>query len=117
MTHTVLVVDDHAGFRAAMRALLEADDFEVVGEAASGAQAVACAERLKPVLVLLDVRLPDVDGIAVAVRLAELDEPPFVVLMSSRDAAVYGPRLRQAPVRGFLPKSELSGAALRRLLG
>ena len=117
MTPTVLVVDDHAGFRAAVRALLEADDFEVVGEAASGAQALVCAHRLKPTLVLLDIRLPDVDGIAVAARLAELDEPPAVVLVSSRDAAVYGPRLRQAPARGFVPKSELSGAALRQLLG
>lgn len=117
MTPTVLVVDDHAGFRAAVRDLLEAEDFEVVGEAATGAQAVVRAGQLKPGLVLLDIRLPDVDGIAVAARLAELDPPPAVVLVSSRDAAAYGPRLRGAPARGFLPKSELSGDALRRLLG
>lgn len=117
MPPTVLVVDDHAGFRAAVRALLEADGFEVVGEAANGAQALVSAGRLRPGLVLLDVRLPDTDGITVAARLAELDEPPVVVLVSSRDATAYGARLRQSAARGFLPKSELSGAALRGLLG
>lgn len=111
------MVDDHADFRTSARALLEADGFEVVGDAASGAEAVAQADRLKPGVVLLDVRLPDIDGIAVAERLAQLADPPAVVLVSSRDAAVYGPRLRQAPTRGFLAKSELTGAALRRLLG
>jgi len=112
----VLVVDDHADFRASARALLEADGFEVVGEAATGAEAIAAAGRLRPGLVLLDIRLPDLDGFAVAQRLAELAEPPEVVLVSSRDAVVYGPRLAEAPARGFLPKSELTGAALRQLL-
>lgn len=117
MCRTVLVVDDHAGFRTSARALLEADGFDVIGDAASGAEAVAEAERLRPRVVLLDVRLPDTDGIAVAALLAELDDPPQVVLVSSRDAAVYGPRLQQAPASGFLAKSELTGPALRRLLG
>jgi DNA-binding NarL/FixJ family response regulator len=115
--HTVLVVDDHAEFRASARALLEADGFEVVGDAATGAEAIAEVRRLKPGVVLLDVRLPDTDGMAVADQIAELIDPPDVVLVSSRDAAVYGPRLRRAPTRGFLAKSELTGAALRSLLG
>jgi DNA-binding NarL/FixJ family response regulator len=112
----VLVVDDHAEFLASARALLEADGFEVIGEAASGAEAITAVSRLHPAIVLLDIRLPDLDGFAVAQRLAESAEPPEVVLVSSRDAAVYGRRLALAPIRGFLAKSDLTGDALRRLL-
>ena len=116
MRETVLVVDDHEAFRTSARQLLEAEGFDVVGEAATGIDGLLAADRLKPRLVVLDVRLPDVDGFEVADRLAMLDEPPDVVLVSSRDAVSYGPRIARAPVRGFLPKSELSGVALRRLL-
>lgn len=113
---TVLVIDDHEEFRASARLLLEADGFDVIGEAATGADGCVAADRLKPQLVVLDIRLPDLDGFKVADRLAELDHPPHVVLVSSRDAVTYGPLISRAPVRGFLAKSELSGAALRRLL-
>jgi Response regulator receiver domain len=70
MGRTVLIVDDHAAFRAAARALLEAGDFEVVGEAEDGAAAIAAAAELRPEIVLLDIHLPDLDGFAVAERLA-----------------------------------------------
>jgi DNA-binding NarL/FixJ family response regulator len=112
----VLIVDDHEGFRSSARALLEADGFEVVGEAASGAEAVGAAARLRPGVVLLDIQLPDLDGFAVARALAATPEPPDVVLISSRDGVTYGPRLRAAAARGFLAKHELSGPALRALL-
>jgi DNA-binding NarL/FixJ family response regulator len=114
---TVLIVDDHDGFRESARALLEAEGFTVVGDAADGAAALAAALRLRPDVVLLDVQLPDVDGFAVAGRLAALREPPRVVLISSRDAVAYGPRLAAAPVCGFLAKRELSGASLAALVG
>lgn len=116
MRETVLVIDDHEEFRTSARLLLEADGFEVIGEAATGADGFTAADRLRPHLVVLDIRLPDVDGFEVATQLAGLDDPPHVVLVSSRDAVTYGPRLSRAPVRGFLSKSDLSGAALRRLL-
>jgi DNA-binding NarL/FixJ family response regulator len=116
MARTVLVVDDHADFRASARSLLEAEGFDVVGAVADGAQALEAAQRLHPSVVLLDIRLPDVDGLTVAERLAGLAHPPDVVLVSSRDASVYGARLRKASARGFLAKSDLSGSALRRLL-
>jgi DNA-binding NarL/FixJ family response regulator len=114
---SVLVVDDHAEFRTSVRALLVADGFDVVGEAGTGAEALYAVGRLRPDVVLLDVRLPDVDGIAVAESVALLPDPPQVVLVSSRDRAAYGSRLLNAPVRGFLAKSDVSGASLRRLLG
>jgi DNA-binding NarL/FixJ family response regulator len=117
MTHTILIVDDHAGFRRAARALLTADGFTVVGESADGREAIAAAERLRPAVVLLDIQLPDIDGFQVAGALAAMVAPPEVVLISSRDRASYGPQLMDAPVAGFLPKSQLTGAAIRALTG
>jgi DNA-binding NarL/FixJ family response regulator len=113
---TVLIVDDHDGFRESARALLEAEGFAVVGDAADGTGALAAAARLCPDVVLLDVQLPDVDGFAVAEHLAAGPDPPRVVLISSRDAAAYGPRVGAAPVCGFLAKRELSGASLAALV-
>jgi DNA-binding NarL/FixJ family response regulator len=114
---TVLIVDDHGGFRESARALLEAEGFAVVGCAADGAAALAAVRRLRPQVVLVDIQLPDLDGFAVAEQLAAAPDPPRVVLISSRDAAVYGPRLDAAPVCGFLAKGELSGASLAALVG
>jgi DNA-binding NarL/FixJ family response regulator len=116
MRKTVLIVDDHGGFRVSATALLEAEGFEVIGTAADGAAARAAVERLRPDVVLLDVQLPDLDGFTVAERLATMPQPPSVVLVSTRDAATYGPRLEAAAASGFLAKSELSGAALRALI-
>ena len=114
---TVLIVDDHDDFRESASALLEAEGFAVIGEAADGAEALAAVERLRPQVVLLDIQLPDLDGFAVAERLAAGPHPPRVVLISSREAAAYGPRLEAAAARGFLPKRELSGSALAALVG
>src|SRR5580765_7635323 len=102
MPQTVLIVDDHAGFRGFARRLLEAGGYTVVGEAEDGASAIAAVEELRPELVLLDVVLPDTDGFAVAERLAENDEPPVVVLTSSREAADFGRRLERSRARGFV---------------
>ena len=78
--------------------------------------AIAETERLRPQVVLLDIQLPDIDGFAVAERLRAVPEPPLVVLISSREAAAYGPRLPAAEARGFLTKRELSGQALAALV-
>jgi DNA-binding NarL/FixJ family response regulator len=113
---TVLIVDDHAGFRAGARALLTADGFEVVGEAADGEAALEAARRLRPAIVLLDIQLPGLDGFAVADRLAGQPDPPAVVLISSRGAGTFRRRLASSPARGFLAKAELSGECLSSLL-
>ena len=114
--HTILIVDDHAGFRLRARAILEAEGFVVIGEADDGATGLTAARTLRPDLVLLDIGLPDVEGFAVAHELASEGPPPLVVLTSSRDAAAFGSRLTADPVLGFLPKDELSGAALLAML-
>jgi DNA-binding NarL/FixJ family response regulator len=115
MAHTVLIVDDHPGYRAAARAVLEADGFEVVGETATGLEAVAEAARLRPQIVLLDIGLPDIDGIEVAQRItaaAADGSAPAVVLISSRDGAGCETVFANCGARGFIPKAELSGDAI-----
>jgi two-component system chemotaxis response regulator CheY len=112
----VLIVDDHEGFRASARRLLEAEGFEVVAEAASGTDALQAAETWRPELVLLDVHLPDMQGFDVAERLRVNGSSPAVVLTSSHDASDLGPLIERSGAHGFVPKSDLSGAALRRIL-
>jgi len=115
MLHTVLIVDDHAGFRRAARAVLEAEGFDVIAESATGIEALEAVERFAPDLVLLDIGLPDLDGIEVAGRLTTRDRGLSVVLTSSRDASDYWPLLDRCGARGFIPKGELSGAAVAAL--
>ena len=114
---TVLIVDDHVVFRSLARSLLEAEGFEVVGEAPDGRSAIDAAFQLRPDIVLLDVQLPDLDGFTVAERLAAIDpDRPAVVLVSSRDSSSYRRRLAATPARGFITKSQLSGSALSALV-
>jgi DNA-binding NarL/FixJ family response regulator len=114
---TVLIVDDHPSFRANARALLEAQGFEVVGEAEDAATALARAAELRPEVVLLDVQLPDGTGFDVAARLSANGRRPRIVLVSSRDRSDFGRLVDEAPVAGFIPKAELSGPRLAQLLG
>jgi DNA-binding NarL/FixJ family response regulator len=117
LMRTVLVVDDHPTFRATARALLEAEGFDVVGEAEDGVGALAEIARLRPEIVLLDVQLPDVDGFEVARRASTVDgEAPQIVLTSSRDASDFGSLVADSGARGFVAKDALSGAAIAALL-
>jgi DNA-binding NarL/FixJ family response regulator len=113
---TVLIVDDHASFRAQARAVLEACGHVVVGEAPDGRAGIDLALALAPEVVLLDIGLPDIDGFEVARLLAQAPAPPAVILTSSRDAAEYGPRLAESPAAGFIAKDELSGSAVSALV-
>lgn len=112
----MLIVDDHPGFRAQARALLEAEGFDVVGEAEDGASALSAAETLAADVVLVDVQLPDMDGFELASQLRSSADSPAVVLISSRDAGDFGPLVHDCGARGFIAKSELSGPSLRALL-
>ena len=114
MGTTVLIVDDHAAFRASARALLESDGFEVVGEAADGASVPEAVERLRPAIVLLDVQLPDLDGFEVAARLPS--GGPVIVLTSTRSISAFRRRLAQTGLP-FIAKSDLSGEALSAAAG
>jgi DNA-binding NarL/FixJ family response regulator len=113
---SVLIVDDHAGFRSWTRSLLTTEGFEVLGEAPDGASALTAVSALRPEVVLLDIMLPDTDGFEIAERLAALVPRPEVILLSSREASDFGGRIGRSPARGFISKSDLTAASLRAIL-
>lgn len=115
MPPTVLIVDDRADFRVIARAVLSAGGFPVIGEAATGTEAIASAVALRPGIVLLDVQLPEADGFAVCDELRRLVPESRVVLCSVREASDYGSRIAACGAAGFVTKSALSAAALTRL--
>ena len=112
MPRSVLVVDDSAAFRATARVLLNARGYEVVGVADSVAGGLAAARELKPDCVLLDVNLPDGDGLSAA---GAFDAR--VVLVSTLEASELGAALNGSGARGFVSKAELASPRLVELLG
>ena len=116
MTSRVLVVDDDADFRSLARRILEGVGLAVIGEAGTVAAALVAARELEPSAVLLDVGLPDGDGIAFAEELVRLPWHPVVVLTSTDPDAADDAAVRRSGARAFVPKSELPGAPLRALL-
>jgi len=116
MSTTALIVDDHAMFRTSTRLLLQAEGYDVVGEADDGASAVAEAARLRPDIVVLDVQLPDTTGFEIARELLERRLVGRIVLVSSRHASDYGEQVGESGAVGFIAKDELSGEALHTVL-
>jgi DNA-binding NarL/FixJ family response regulator len=101
----VLVVDDQALVRAGFRMILEAeDDFEIAGEAADGNEAIAEARRLEPDVVLMDVRMPELDGIEATRRLVEEGIETKVVMLTTFDMDEYVYEALRAGASGFLLK-------------
>ena len=111
----IVIVDDDPRFRGIARRLLESEGFEVVGEAADGREAVSVSRELDPDIVLLDVQLPDIDGIQVAAQIAAGGARPAVVLTSTRDESDFGPELQESGARGFVPKDEISAQRITSL--
>jgi DNA-binding NarL/FixJ family response regulator len=116
MRKTVVVVDDHPGFRELARAFLAAAGYEVLADVPDGRSALDAVDRLRPEVVVLDVRLPDIDGFEIARRLASRPDAPAVVLVSSREEADYGAAVARSGARAFITKSKLSRAALEAAL-
>ena len=117
MGKTVLIVDDHPSFRASARRMLEADGYEVVGEARTVTSASTAVRELRPELVLLDVRLPDIDGFRGRRADAHASGArPQIVLVSSHDQSDLGDAIGASGARGFIPKSELSAEAIALLI-
>ena len=112
MPRTVLIVDDHAGFRRQARRALEAEGYEVVGEATSGAAGIEAAAKLEPDVVLLDVHLPDANGFDIVSRMLART----VVLISTHDRQDYAELISRSGARGFLSKDKLCGASLEALV-
>ena len=116
MARTVLIVDDHPGFRGQARTLLERAGYDVVGEAEDGTSSLDAVRELRPDVVLLDVQLPDLIGFDVARKILESPDPPAIILVSSRDATDYGRSIDRSGARGFISKAELSAGALAAIL-
>jgi DNA-binding NarL/FixJ family response regulator len=119
VARTVLIVDDSSPFRMTARALLEARGYAIAGTADDGAGAIDAVAQLRPDAVLLDVNLPDMDGMTVASALTrDLNgAAPAVVLVSTVERAALGAAVDTCGARGFLPKSDLGSPRLIDLLG
>ena len=113
-----LIVDDNSGFRHEMGGLLEEQGLEVVGGAASAAEALQQIAELRPDVALIDIDLGQDSGLTLATRLREAPAPavPYVILISTHDEAAFAELIARSSALGFLPKTELSAAAIRRML-
>jgi DNA-binding NarL/FixJ family response regulator len=112
----VLTVDDHATFRAAAHALVGATaGFEVVGEAATGEEGVAAAIRLRPDIVLLDVRLPDIDGYEAARRISPHLPAVVIFLVSTAEEVAHLDPTERCGAAAFVLKQDLRPSLLREL--
>jgi DNA-binding NarL/FixJ family response regulator len=114
-----LLVDDNTALLEAMRLLLEREGVTVVGMASSTAEALRQASALCPDVVLVDIALGDENGFDLVRRLAHRGScgQITVIMISTRSEADYAELITESPAAGFLPKAELSAAAIRRILG
>jgi CheY-like chemotaxis protein len=116
MALRVVIVDDDRRFRDTARRALAAEGVEVVAEVQEGAAAAEAVRTWQPDVVLVDVRMPGVDGPEVARRLRQQGGAAAVILISTIDGE-HGRRVAEGIAAGFLPKDELSLAAIQRVLG
>jgi DNA-binding NarL/FixJ family response regulator len=116
MPISVLVVDDDPGFRDVASRLLADLGLTVIARAGTVASAIDAAERLRPPAALVDVGLPDGDGVELAAELSGLPWRPRVLLVSSDQDATTPAEARAAGAIGFLAKTELPTSDLRGIL-
>ena len=113
-----LIVDDNAYFLEAAASLLTRQGLTVVGVASDTAGALRLARELRPDVVLVDIMLGPESGIDLARRLAAANSGgPVIILISTHAEADFADLIQEAPVAGFVPKSELSASAIRQLAG
>ena len=110
---SVLIVDDQAPFRNAARAVVDATPgFVVAGEAEGGEAAIELAATLHPTLILMDVNMPDIDGIETTRRITERDPTATVILISTYAAADVAADVRSCGAKAYVHKEDLSPAVL-----
>ena len=113
----VLLADDHGGLRRALRGLLEETGFEVVGESGDGADAVALARLLRPDIVVIDVRMPVLNGLDAAKLIKDQRPATQVVVLSAFDSPELQRQAREAGAFAYLDKGTMAGRLRRVLLG
>jgi CheY-like chemotaxis protein len=113
-----LVVDDSRSFLEAARLLLEREGLTIAGVASSCSEALQEARALRPDVVLVDISLGEESGFDVARRLVQDGRAGgmTVILISTHSEADFADLIAESPAAGFLPKSELSASAIRRIL-
>jgi DNA-binding NarL/FixJ family response regulator len=105
VTIRLIIADDHLIVRVGLRAMLGAEpDVEVVGEATTGARAIDLADRLRPDLVLMDLRMPEVDGVAATVRIRERHPRVHVLVLTTYDTDADILKAIEAGATGYLLK-------------
>jgi CheY-like chemotaxis protein len=113
-----LIVDDNAFFLEAATSLLEREGVTVVAVASASADALRRVRELRPDVVLVDIILGSESGFDLARELCDIDaDRPAIILISTRAEADFTGLIAETPAAGFVPKSELSASAIRRLLG
>ena len=113
---SVLIVDDDRGFGRAATEMLTDRGYRVLGQATTVTEALVRCDQLGPDAVLLDVRLPDGDGVLLAEMLRARPDRPRVLLTSTDRNAVSQAMLRHSGASGFLPKADLADSDLDRFL-
>lgn len=112
-----VIVDDDEEFLKVAQALLERDGLTVAGVAHNSAEAVQRTEALRPDVVLIDIRLGRESGFETARRLADDGHSSALIMISTHAGEDYAELIAESPATGFLPKADLSAAAIRRILG
>jgi DNA-binding NarL/FixJ family response regulator len=114
--HSVLIVDDQTPFRLAARAVLQRlAEFELAGEASSGAEAVDLAERLHPEMVLMDINMPQMNGIEATRQILAAHPGTVVILCSTYDVRDLPPEAAASGAAGYVHKEQLAGELIRRM--
>ncbi len=112
-----VLVDDDEEFLKVAQTLLERDGLTVAGVAHNSAEAVQRTRALRPDVVLIDIRLGRESGFEAARRLAGNGHSAALIMISTHAGEDYAELIAESPAAGFLPKAELSAAAIRRILG
>jgi CheY-like chemotaxis protein len=114
----LLIVDDNESFLEVVRGLLEREGLNGVSVASTCSEALRLYETLRPDVVLVDIFLGDESGLKLAERLTEdgQSDPPTVILISTHAEADLGDLIAASPAAGFLPKTEVSAKAIRRIV-
>jgi DNA-binding NarL/FixJ family response regulator len=112
-----VIVDDDASFLKVAQSVLESDGLTVAGVASTCAEGIQRVEALRPDVVLIDIRLGAESGFDAARQLAARGHGAALIMISTHAREDYADLIAESPATGFLPKAELSAAAVRRAIG